>query len=295
MNYYKWIDNNFSQLVEKKVAVSGATGGIGTVLCDYLAYLGAEIICLDRNSEKSNNLISLLNKKYPTLKARHIKLDLEDIDNVKSATQELIDEEIDFLVLNAGAYKIPRYKCSTGYDNVFQINFVSPYYMACMLMPYIKNKGGRVVAVSSIAHNYSKIDMNDLDFTTRKASSKVYGNAKRFLTYSLLKFFNGDESLSIVHPGITFTNITNHYPKLIFAIIKHPMKVIFMPVKKAALCVLQGLFEGCFQNEWIGPKFFYVWGLPVKKRLNTATKKEIDEIYINSINILNNLNNYEAD
>ncbi len=271
MNYYIWIDKNTSSLAGKTVAVSGATGGIGNVLCDYLAYLGANLICLDRNPDKSNKLIANLKNKYPNLSAQHITLDLKIFEQVKFVTQELKSLDIDYLILNAGAYKIPRYKCDTGFDNVFQINFVSPYYLAHELMPQIKARCGRVVSVSSIAHNYSKIDVNDIDFSTRTAASEVYGNAKRFLTFSLYGLFDNDETLSVVHPGITFTNITNHYPKLIFAIIKHPMKIIFMPPKKAALSVIYGLFNGTKTNEWIGPRLFNVWGLPNKKKLNTAT------------------------
>ena len=152
------------------------------------------------------------------------------MDNVKSVTKELENMDIDIFIHNAGAYSIPRKICSSGYDNVFQINFVSPYYMIRTLLPTLRAKKGMAVAVGSIAHNYSKTDERDIDFRKRSASSKVYGNAKRFLMYSLYELFKNEKeaSLSIVHPGITFTNITAHYPKLIFAVIKHPMKIIFM-------------------------------------------------------------------
>ncbi len=274
MNYNKWLKNNTSSLIGKTVAISGATGGIGVELCDYLAHLGANLICLDRNRDKSNSLINNLKNKYPTLNALHITLDLENFYEVMFVADELKTLNIDYLILNAGAYKIPRHKCDTGYDNVFQINFVSPYYLARELAPQIKQKGGKIVAVSSIAHNYSKIDINDIDFSTRTAASKVYGNAKRFLTFALYGMFDNDETLSIVHPGITFTNITNHYPKFIFALINHPMKIIFMKPKKAALNLIFGIFNSTKTNEWIGPKLFNVWGLPNKKKLNTATYSE---------------------
>lgn len=278
MNYYKWIDSNGFSLKGKTVAISGATGGIGSILCDYFAYLGANIICLDRNAEKSNKLINKLKEKYPYLYVQHITLDLENFNMVKNVVEQIKTLNIDYLILNAGAYKIPRHKCSTGFDNVFQINFISPYYLAINLAPSIKEKGGRVVAVSSIAHNYSKIDSEDIDFSTRKAASLVYGNAKRFLTYSLFEYFNDDLTLSIAHPGITFTNITAHYPKLIFAIIKHPMKVIFMSPKKAALSILMALFIGCNKNEWIGPRILNIWGLPKKTVLKTASINESKQI-----------------
>jgi hypothetical protein len=120
------------------------------------------------------------------------------------------------------------------------------------------------------------MDKNDVDFSTRNQASKVYGNAKRYLMYSLIELFKDetDAKLSVTHPGIAFTNITAHYPKLIFAIIKHPMKVIFMKPKKACLSILRGVFDHCEGCEWIGPRIFDVWGMPKKKRLCTASDEE---------------------
>lgn len=287
-NYKNLLQIHANSLDGKTVALTGATGGIGNYVCDYLAALGADIICLDRNADKSNKLIAKLKAKYPTLNANHITVDLENFDNVRGVADKLKTVGIDYLILNAGAYKIPRYKCDTGFDNVFQINFISQYYLARELMPIIKSRGGRVVAVSSIAHNYSKINADDIDFSNVSASSKVYGNAKRFLTFSLYGLFDNDKTLSVAHPGITLTNITAHYPKLIFSIIKYPMKIIFMHPKKAALSIIYAVFNGCSSNEWIGPKYFNIWGMPKKKKLHTCKADEAlqicdltEKIYLN--------------
>ena len=74
---------------------------------------------------------------------------------------------IDVFIHNAGAYSIPRNTSNSGYDNVFTINFVSPYYIIRELLPQISARGGKVLAVGSIAHRYSEIDKNDVDFRTR--------------------------------------------------------------------------------------------------------------------------------
>ena len=274
----KWIEKNTSSLEGKTVAISGATGGIGAELCRYLAFLGASLILLDRNREKSSALKERLQKEFPSLSVSLVSLDLSDMSTVKAAAEALSIAEPDALILNAGAYHVPRYKCEGGLDNVFQINFAAPYYLVRELLPTVEKKGGRVVAVGSIAHNYSKIDERDIDFSTRSKSSLVYGNAKRFLMFSLYGLFEGSEGLAITHPGITFTNITAHYPPLIFAIIKHPMKVIFMKPSVACLSILRGLFEHTGKNEWIGPKVFNVWGMPKKKVLRTCDDTEAEKI-----------------
>ena len=182
-NFKKRLEKGEYSLAGKTVAINGATGGLGRQLCVRFCKLGASLLLLDRNRTKSEGLIAELKADFPDVVAEHITLDLEDMVRVRAVTDELLEKEIDYLVLNAGAYSIPRHKCDTGFDNVFQINFLAPYYMAKRLAPRIAQRGGRVVAVSSIAHNYSKIDENDVDFSCVKAASKVYGNAKRYLTY----------------------------------------------------------------------------------------------------------------
>ena len=273
----KTIKKGEIRLDGKTVAISGATGGIGRELCEYLAGMGATLLLVDRNPERSLALAGELEAKHG-ISAEHITLDLEDIARTREVAKTLAEREIDYLILNAGAYSIPRHKCSTGYDNVFQINFVSPYFLARKLLPTVKGRGGRVVAVGSIAHRYSHIDRDDVDFSTRKKASLVYGNAKRHLMFALLSLDPTGEGIAVAHPGITQTNITAHYPKLVYAIIKYPMKVIFMRPKKACLPIICGLFEGCRENEWIGPRIFDVWGRPKKSILKGCPPDEANEI-----------------
>lgn len=288
MNVNRWISRNTDSLLGKRVAISGSTGGLGRELCFYLASLGAELVLVDRNSERSLALAEELKKGKPTLAVSHVRTDMSDMESVRAAADSLEKMNIDYLILNAGAYSIPRHTCDTGYDNVFQINFISPYYLARRLLPGIESRGGKLVAVSSIAHNYSKMDESDIDFSTRKAASKVYGNAKRYLTYSL--FALNSPAVSITHPGISFTGITNHYPKLIFALIKHPMKVIFPRPRVACLSALRGMFADCGSGEWIGPTLFDVWGAPRKKPLRTATLAEQQKIAAIAEEIYNKIN-----
>lgn len=280
MKIQKWLQAHTNDLTGKRIAVTGTTGGLGRELCAYLAMLGASLVLLDRNQERSERHRDTLLERFPDIEVCCVPLDLEDLDAADRAVERLIAMEIDVFIHNAGAYSIPRHLCKSGYDNVFQINFATPYYMIRRLLPTLRARGGRVVAVGSIAHNYSRIDANDVDFQTRRAASLVYGNAKRYLMFSLCALFQEERqaSLAIVHPGITFTNITAHYPKPVFAVIKHPMKLIFMKPAKAALSILCGVFESTNGAEWIGPACFDVWGYPVKKPLKSCDEREREQI-----------------
>ncbi len=281
VNYEKWLGKNAASLRGRTVAVSGSTGGLGRELCDHLAYLGADLILLDRNRKKSEEHKTLLKNKYEKINIRLITVDFEDIRSVAAATDALRACMPDVLIVNAGAYSIPRHRCESGYDNVFQINFASPYYMVRELLPELRARRGHVVAVGSIAHDYSRTDPADIDFSTRTAASRVYGNAKRYLMFSLFELFRNETeaTLSVVHPGITFTGITSHYPKLIFAVIKHPMKVVFMRPRKAALTAVLGVMRPTAYSTWIGPRVFNIWGLPAVRKLRTVSHGEASHIF----------------
>ena len=170
MRYTAWLKKNTFSLSGKTVAVSGATGGIGRELCFYLASLGASLVLVNRSEERARALGEEINSRYGGVTIEYVTADMEDMTSVRRAADALEERGIDFLFLNAGAYSIPRHKCDTGYDNVFQINFVSPYYLARRLLPSIRSRGGRVVAVGSIAHRYSVSDASDVDFSARRKS-----------------------------------------------------------------------------------------------------------------------------
>lgn len=291
MTIKKWVKTNTNRLDGETIAITGSTGGLGKELCFHLASLGANLIFLNRNEKKSTELGNQINEKFPNCKIEFVKVDMQDIQSVKLAIKELKNKNFNKIVFNAGAYKISRCTTSTGYDNIFQINFLSPYYMIRELMPKLREyENSKVVVVGSIAHNFSKSDPLNLDFANNKKCSKAYGNAKRYLMFSLYELFKDEKNvkLSICHPGITYTNITSHYPKLINIIIKYPMKVVFSSVKKASLTTLKGLFDETNYHTWIGPRLFSIWGYPKKKRLCTATSVEskkigeiANKIYIN--------------
>ena len=290
MNTEKWIKENTSDLTNKTIALTGSTGGLGYFLVKTLARLNANLILINRNKEKTETQIKELHNINPKIKIEFIECDLSNFESVKIATETLKQKKIDVLYLSAGIYNVKRYKTDKGYDNIFQTNFVSHYYMAKQLLNNIKTANGKIVAVSSIAYNYSKIDTNDIDFSKQKKHSKVYGNAKRFLMFSLMKLCEKENvNLSVVHPGVTLTGMTNHYHKSINWLVKVFIKTFFPNTQQASLSLIKGLFENTNNLEWIGPKIFNVWGKTKKLKLKTCKENEIGEIFKFAEETYNNL------
>ncbi len=290
MNINKWIKENSQDLTGKTIAITGSTGTLANELVKILANLRANLILLNRNKEKTTLQIKELLSINPNIKIEFIACDLENFESVKSAVEILKQKNIDILYLCAGAYNIPRFKTNLGYDNVFQINFMSHYYMAKELLNNIKAVNGKIVAVSSIAHNYSKINELDIDFSTQKKHSKVYGNAKRFLTFSLMELCKIEQvNLSIVHPGLTLTEMTNHYPKAINWLVKLFIGMFCPSQQKASLHLIKGVLENTGYYEWIGPPILQVYGKPKKIKLKSCSNQESKKIFEIAEDIYNDI------
>ena len=281
MDMQRWLREHTASLSGKTVVITGATGGLGAAACRYVLALGGRLLLVNRSQSKTASLRVDLLRDFPRAQIDSLQADLTDMASVRGAVERLKQEPVDVLILNAGAYSIPRRTCDTGWDNVFQTNFVSHYYMVKELLPLLSQRQGRIVAVGSIAHWYSKTDPADIDFARRSAASLVYGNSKRYLMYALTELLQKypEVRFAIAHPGISFTNITAHYPKLIFAVIKWPMKLIFMKPAKAVLGILWGIFADVPPLHWIGPRLFHVWGAPAIRPLNSADAAERQRIF----------------
>lgn len=281
MNTQKWLSKNTADMTGKTVAITGATGGLGKALCKHLAALGAEILMLNRDLKKSQSLKEELLTEFPNTKVEIVKLDLGSLQNVKEACEELQNRQLDFLVLNAGVYKIPLVQTELGYNNVFQVNFLSHYRLVKGLLPNLRKAKAKVVVVGSIAYKSAKLKEADVDYSHKKSAMKTYGNAKRFLMFSLAELLKDepDVGFAIAHPGVTFTNMTTHYHKAVNWFVKWGVKAFFPSPEQAALNLVWALFENCPYMRWIGPKHLEVWGKPTVKKLKKCTAKESAKIF----------------
>lgn len=281
MSVENWLNKNCKDLSNKTVAITGSTGGLGEKLCLHLAKLHANLILLNRNQQKTQAQIDSLHSSYPQLKTEFIRLDQTDFKNLCETCELLKNRKIDYLILNAGAYNVPVYETELGFNNIFQINFFSPYYLVRRLMPSLQQNNSMVVVVGSLACRFAKLNLADVDYSATSSASKVYGNAKRFLTYSLCELFKDEisSSLVIAHPGVTATNMITHYPKAINWFVKGVSKIVFTSPNKASLNILCGLFKKCNYLQWIGPRVCGIWGYPQKAKLPACKEGERKQIF----------------
>ena len=274
----KWLQENTWDLQGKVVALTGAAGGLGSVTTRYLLQCNAKVIMLDRNLEKMEELAGQLRAEFPSAEIETIKIDFNQISSINEVVLQLADCRVDYLILNAGVYDIPLVESELGYNNVFQINFIGQYYFTKKMLTVLQRTKGKVVAVSSIAMTYGKLDESDIDYKTRKKSDHIYGNSKRFLTFALSELFKDrdDVRLAIVQPGVTLTPLTNGKNKWFTAF---TMKLLFPKPEVAALSIVKGVFAEIECDEWVGPKVAKIWGKPAVVKLPESTAEERAKIY----------------
>ena len=88
MNRVRWFIKNCESLKNKKVVLTGATGGLGREVAFYLAELEAHLILACRNKEKAESLANEIKQKHD-VKIDFIQLDFEDLKSVKNAISEI--------------------------------------------------------------------------------------------------------------------------------------------------------------------------------------------------------------
>ena len=133
-----------------KALVTGANSGIGKEIAKYLATLGYDLIVVARNTDKLNKLKAEIKE----VDVRVITLDLSREQDSLDLYEHLKDEQIDFLVNNAGfgAYgkftEVPLEKeLDLIHTNVSAVHILTKLFLQDM----VKRNSGYILNVGSAA------------------------------------------------------------------------------------------------------------------------------------------------
>lgn len=261
--------NDYSNLKDKTVLITGAAGGIGSEVAKHFAFVGANLIFANRNIAKAENLAAEIKQKHPEINIVILPLDLCSTESVTNFLNQVQNLHVDIFIHNAGIYNVPRQTTDLGFDNVYQTNCLMPYLICKRLMPWFKQNNTKVIYMGSIAYNYNKIIPTDVQFLHNNKVNKIYGNSKRVAMCALLELFkfNPDVQFSIAHPGLTLTQMTNHYPKGFNWLVKVALKLVCPSPKNAGLSLIYATTHNTEDNQWIGPHVFNIWGKPKCNKL----------------------------
>ena len=87
------------------VVITGATSGIGFATAQKFAAHGAELLCINRNEQKSKEMCEAITSQYGT-KCTYWIADLSRLSEVHAIGEKLVavDRNIDVFIHNAGVY-----------------------------------------------------------------------------------------------------------------------------------------------------------------------------------------------
>ena len=199
---------------DKICLISGANSGIGKVTAVELAKQGAHIIMLCRNEEKAERAKADILKVCGHKKVDIVLADLSSLQQVSEAADHInaTYPHIDVLNNNAGLLMgNERELTEDGYEMTFQVNHLSHFLLTYKLLDKVlASPRGNIINVSSEAHRFANLDLNNLQMEKGYSGLKAYSNSKLcniLFTYELAKRLDGTQTVTnALHPGGVASN-----------------------------------------------------------------------------------------
>jgi retinol dehydrogenase-13 len=198
----------------KLVVMTGATSGIGYHAARKFASHGANVLCINRNAEKSKALCREIESDFG-VKCDYKIADLSDLQDIHRVAKELLQlrTPIDVLIHNAGIYLTKRELTPDGLEKVFVIQYLSSFIINYILKEKLaSNENARIIMVNSEGHRFAAwgLRLDDLNWERRRYSGlKSYGSAKTAQLLSMIVlneyFKETGVSINAMHPGAVKT------------------------------------------------------------------------------------------
>lgn len=219
--------NGPNSLKGKTALVTGASSGIGVETVRALASAGARVLVLVRQVEKTKQIMDRIAVEFPENGGLDIvKCELESLESVNNAANEVLKrtKQLDILINNAGVMNTPYQLTKDGYELQLAVNHIAHFLLFKKLLPLLLASSSpqfnsRVVVVSSGAHTWGQVDMNDMNFTKdRKYDGwAAYGQTKLcniWFANELEKLYGsqGVHGWSL-HPGSVESELQRTTPK----------------------------------------------------------------------------------
>jgi NAD(P)-dependent dehydrogenase (short-subunit alcohol dehydrogenase family) len=202
-----WSAADIPDQAGRTFVVTGANSGLGEATARELAAHGAHVILACRNVAKGEAAAATMSGDTAVR-----PLDLADLASVRAFAK--VSTDIDVLINNAGVMAVPKARTADGFEMQIGTNFLGHFALTGLLLPKISS---RVVTLSSFAHRMGHIDLDDLNWHTRRYRRwSAYGQSKLadlIFAMELQRRLSLTESAVIsvaAHPGYAATELQSH-------------------------------------------------------------------------------------
>ena len=198
LSYY--LNENPDYYKNKHIIITGATGGIGSILTSALLTLGAKVVAIMRDVEKLKSLFSKYiedgSLQYQTM---DFLVETEYLTKFSDIMMKL-GGKLDILFLCHGEYYQAEYMSTEirDYDRLVNINTRPVMLLISLATPFLKLTKGNVVVISSL-ESFIPTKNSFLNTTTKCMVNMIIQNSALELAPFGIRV-NG------IAPGITETN-----------------------------------------------------------------------------------------
>lgn len=221
----------------KTVIITGATSGIGLETAIAIARQNACMVLPVRNMAKGGKIKKQIIDRSDNPAIYLMEFDLASFDSIRKFASEFKRRfsRLHVLVNNAGLWERKRKETADGIEMHFGVNHLAPFLLTNLLLDVLKAAGGsRVINVSSEAHRYTKMNLDDPEGKRRFSFLQAYGQSKLanilFTRELAIRLAGDDISVNCLHPGVVATNLFDS----LFPFLKPLFKLFMISPQKGA-------------------------------------------------------------
>jgi NAD(P)-dependent dehydrogenase (short-subunit alcohol dehydrogenase family) len=198
-----------------RALVTGVSAGLGVETSRALLARGAEVVGTARDLAKARTAMKDIIAQYGD-KFKLAEMDLASLASVRKCADALNAEGKPFriVIANAGVMMTPPGKTADGYELQFGTNHVGHFVFINRIAKLIPS-GGRLVNLSSSAHQFGDLDLDDFHFEKRAYDPTVsYAASKVANVLFTIEFDRRHKARGVraaaVHPGGIMTELMRH-------------------------------------------------------------------------------------
>jgi len=186
---------------DKKILVTGATGGIGHALVKKFVSLNANVLATGTKTEKLDSL----KNEFPNINI--LKFDISDHSKIEEFVENVYSQLVglDVVINNAGINKdnLSIRMKEDEWKKVIDINLGSTFLLCrSAIKKMLKNKYGRIVNITSIVGHTG--NLGQANYAASKAG--IIGMTKSLA----IEYAKKNITLNCVSPGFIKTNMTEN-------------------------------------------------------------------------------------
>jgi NAD(P)-dependent dehydrogenase (short-subunit alcohol dehydrogenase family) len=221
--------------------ITGGTNGIGKSTAQELARMGATVVIVGRNAQKTSQVVEEIRAASGNNTVDSLLADLSSQQEVRRLASDFKSKysQLHVLLNNAGGTFMTRQLSVDGIEMTFALNHLAYFLLTNLLLDTLKaSTPARIINVSSDAHSGGKIDFDNLQGERSYSSFGPYGNSKLaniLFTTELARRLEGTGVTgNALHPGLTSTGFGKNNPGLLMKIMGVVVPLIARSPEKGA-------------------------------------------------------------